>query len=66
MFLHHEESDDNILYLFIMYEKLKLYRSFWYPYLEIVEGMDLVMFWSEKELNELQDVFLKHSSANML
>jgi hypothetical protein len=36
-----------------MYERLKRERSFWHTYFEIVEGMDLVMFWSEDELNEL-------------
>jgi hypothetical protein len=53
MFYNHPERDDYVLYLFIMYEKLKGYKSFWHPYLEIVEGMDLAMFWEDSELSEL-------------
>ena len=54
------------LYVFIMYEKLKRQRSFWFPYLEIVDGMDLVMFWTEDEMDELQDDQLKNSAKKML
>lgn len=49
-----------------MYEKLKRQRSFWFPYLEIVDGMDLVMFWTEEEMDELQDDQLKISAKKML
>lgn len=66
LFRDHEESEDLIIYIFIMYEKLKGHRSFWHPYLEIVDGMDLVMFWSEQELDALQDVFLKNQAKKML
>jgi hypothetical protein len=47
LFKRHEDADDHILYLFIMHERLKKERSFWCPYFDTVEGMDLVMFWSD-------------------
>ena len=49
-----------------MYERLKGFKSFWYPYLEIVEGMDLLMFWNDDEMDELQDIFLKNQAKKML
>ena len=48
-----------------MYERLKGFKSFWYPYWEIVDGMDLVMGWTEEEMDELQDIFLKKQAKKM-
>ena len=45
LFVKAEKAGHNTLDLFVMYEKLKGYKSFWRPYLEIVDGMDLAMYW---------------------
>ena len=66
LFRDHDDADDHKLYLYIMYEQLKGKDSLWYPYFQIVEGMDLVMFWNPMELDELQDLSLKKSALNDL
>jgi len=53
LFRDYNEAEDNIFYVFVMYERLKGFKSFWYPYWEIVDGMDLVMGWTEEEMDEL-------------
>lgn len=44
---------DNILIMFLMFEKIKKETSFWFPYLEIVTEMQIGFDWQEEELAEL-------------
>jgi len=41
---------DNILYVFLIYEKLKLEESFWFPYFEIIPEIETILDWTDKEL----------------
>ena len=44
-----------------MHELSKGQESFWYPYLQITEKPDLLIMWSDEQLDELQDPVLKQN-----
>lgn len=43
------------LILFIIYERSKGTESFWHPYFEVVELVDLPGIWSDKKINQIMD-----------
>lgn len=51
IFNKHKE-DDMSLVLYIFHEKLKGEKSFWLPYLNIINLSDLPAFWDEKMKQE--------------
>ena len=63
IFHHSEDGEDNCLYLFLIYERLKGEESFWHPYFETVAGLDFLMFWDDLEI--LEDPELKLSTQVM-
>jgi len=51
--------EDYIMMSYILYEKQKGEKSFWYPYLSILsEDYDCLLNWDEEEINEVQDKIL--------
>jgi hypothetical protein len=46
---------DDMLAVFIMYERAKRERSFFWPYLAILPEPDNIGDWNDQELDELQD-----------
>ena len=42
-----------------MHHYLKKEKSFWWPYIEVMNESDLCCFWNEEELNLLNDFELK-------
>jgi len=64
--MEHEEADNFSLYAFLMWERLKGEASFWHLYFETAGMDDLLMFWSDKEMDELQDHDLKWDAGTML
>ena len=60
LFEERSDSEDLTLYVYCLYEKLKGSKSFWFPYFLTSQGMDILMFWDEASLDELQDPVLKH------
>ena len=63
IFHHSEDGEDNCLYIFLIYERLKGEESFWHPYFETVAGLDLLMFWDDLDI--LEDPELKLSTQVM-
>lgn len=59
IFESHPDADQLTLALFLIYESLKREKSFWWPYIQVMNESDLVSFWSEDELNLLNDFELK-------
>lgn len=45
-----------------MCEYLKGEKSFWYPYLSVMNESDICCFWSEEELDLLNDPELKREA----
>ncbi|OMJ72639.1 hypothetical protein SteCoe_28864 [Stentor coeruleus] len=58
LFKTHSRAVDYILWFYITYEFIKEEKSFYYPYFMAVGESEMLMDWSEEELNELQDKFL--------
>ena len=58
LFKKHREAEYNLLIIFIMHEISQGEKSFWYPYLEIINRPDLPFMWSDSELDEFQDAVL--------
>jgi len=54
-----EDSDFNILSLFILYERLKNKDSFYYPMFEVSENNYSLLNWTNKELDFLEDLNIK-------
>jgi hypothetical protein len=60
LFLKHPDCDQLCLAIFLLHEYLKgPERSYWWPYIDIMNESDLASFWSEDELNRLCDYELK-------
>lgn len=57
MFTEDEDADYMVLSIFLLYEYLKGDKSFWFPYINIMNEADLAAYWSDQELEELQDPF---------
>lgn len=62
----HSGANDNILWTFMIYERLKGPNSFWYPYFSIVRDFDLLSNWSAEELAELHDPVLVFDTQRWL
>ena len=65
LFMEHEEADNFTLYAFLMWEKLKGEASFWHLYFETAGMDDLLMFWTDRQMDELQDHDLKWDAGTM-
>lgn len=52
-FSHKHKSHDDMLYLFIMHEKLKGDKSFWFPYFQIIPEITTLIDWTDLELAQL-------------
>ena len=61
-FTKHSRATDHILWVFVLYEKLKGPSSFWFPYFSCIEGYQNLVDWSESELNELQDPLIVYDN----
>lgn len=57
-FKGHESSVDYMLYVFLIFEKLKGRKSFYYPYFQVAEAPEIVSDWTPEEMDELQDPYL--------
>lgn len=57
-FVSHDRAVDYILWVYVMYEKLKSTQSFFYPYFLAVGEPEMLMDWKTSEKIELQDKFL--------
>ena len=55
------DRQSGILKLFLMHEISKSQKSFWYEYLQITEKPDILIQWTERELNDLQEESLKQN-----
>lgn len=58
LFKRHQEAEYFRMILFLWYERVKGEKSFWKPYLDIINFTDLPCLWSNEELALLQDVVL--------
>ena len=64
MFLKHPDSDQLSLAIFLLVEYLKgPEKSFWWPYLDVMNESDLACFWTEQELATLGDYELKREAG---
>lgn len=61
-FTQHSRANDHILWVFILYEKLKGSESFWYPYFKTLKGFSNIIDWTDEELGELQDKLLVYDN----
>lgn len=48
-----------MIIFFVMYEMSKGRESFWFPYFQITEKTDMLGFWKNSDLDELQDEVMK-------
>ena len=55
VFLANEDRDFNVLVVFLMYERSKGPESFWHPYFETVQLVDLPALWEDEDIEKLQD-----------
>lgn len=55
LFEVHHDGEYLSLIVFIVYEILKGDKSFWKPYFDVFPNADVLGFWSDAELSELQD-----------
>ena len=61
-FTTHSRANDHVLWVFVLYEKLKGRNSFWYHYFSTITGYNNLADWSGIELEELQDKLLVHDN----
>jgi hypothetical protein len=60
LFIKHPDCDQLCLAIFLLSEYLKgSEKSFWWPYIDIMNESDLASFWKETELDRLCDYELK-------
>lgn len=52
------DADFNKLTLYVMTEKVKGEKSFWFPYLNIAPKEFTMLDWSSKEVDAIPDVYL--------
>lgn len=71
LFEEHEEAETLELVVFVMYEQSKGMarsevgeRSLWKEYFDVLPKADLIAYWSEEELAELQDAELANEARN--
>lgn len=62
LFKSHSRWADYILWVYILYEKLKGPASFFHPYFAAIGESEMLMDWSMSEKMELQDKFLVFES----
>jgi hypothetical protein len=46
---------DSVLWVYLMHEKFKKAKSFYYPYIEAIGNPEILSCWDDSELQELQD-----------
>ena len=60
LFLKHPDCDQLSLAIFLLAEYLKgPEKSFWWPYIDVMNESDLASFWTNEELTNLGDFELK-------
>ena len=59
---NHPDQEQIILTTFLLYHKLQGKKSFWHPFIEIMNPGDLPWLWPSKEVNQFMDVELKMES----
>jgi hypothetical protein len=67
VFKEHFDAEYMVLSIFIMYEIMKGTRiinnteekSYWHPYFQIIDPIDIPFDWSEEDLDQLEDKLLK-------
>ena len=62
-FTQHTRGNDHMLWVFVMYERLKGKNSLWYHYFSTITGFNNLIDWSEEELHELQDRLIVHDNT---
>ena len=65
LFSGHSDSDSYRLYVYLIYERLKLGDSFYHPYFQVIQDTSLLCDWTEEELSDLQDPNLVHEAREM-
>jgi hypothetical protein len=61
-FTKHSRANDHVLWVYVLYERLKGENSFWYPYFSTITGYNNLIDWTDEDLNELQDKLLVHDN----
>lgn len=59
VFVAYQERDFMVLCLYLIFERSKGEESFWHPYFEIVELVDLPSQWDDEVIDKLVDAELK-------
>jgi hypothetical protein len=55
----YSSNEFNYFVVFLIYEKLKGKKSFWYEYIDIIqEDAETMITWQEKDLLETEDIHL--------
>lgn len=63
IFIKHPDCDQLCLAIFLLSEYLKgPEKSFWWPYIDVMNESDIASFWSESELERLGDYELKREA----
>jgi hypothetical protein len=67
LILHNEDDDDtdyNILCLYLIMEHMKGESSFFFPYLELLDSSETVMNWKDSEILKVNDPFINLEFIN--
>lgn len=56
------ESEILVFVLFLMYEKNKTLKSFWYPYIQIIKPPFNITSYTVKEIERLEDPYLQRQA----
>jgi hypothetical protein len=60
LFIKHPDAEQLSLAIFLIAEYLKgPEKSFWWPYIDVMNESDLVSYWSKEEIDSLCDHELK-------
>lgn len=62
-FTQHSRANDHILWVFVMFEKLKGPHSLWHHYFSTITGFNNLIDWTESDLSELQDDLIVHDNT---
>ena len=58
IFRDSSDSMDAILWIYLMHEKFKGEASFFHHYFEAIGNAEIVLDWTDEDLEDLQDIFL--------